>query len=149
METIIVGELPVDEVKTIIDCCREDLSDCENIKSPEFFVSTKPPLSSIPVIEVIPETVGMFTGKLDKNGKEIYGSIPINGKMSKGGDIVKLSENVIHEGVLVECIWSGNYVGFVYGFITGKNKGKCTDMVDTWRKYEVIGNIHSNPELLK
>ena len=64
METIIVGELPVDEVKTIIDC---------------------------------------WTGKIYL--------------------IVKI--------------------------ITITEKGKCTDMVDTWRKYEVIGNIHSNPELLK
>ena len=41
-----------------------------------------------PTFEVIPATVGQSIGIEDKNGKEIYGSIPINGKMSKGGDIV-------------------------------------------------------------
>lgn len=38
---------------------------------------------------VEPDSIGMFTTLLDKNKKEIYGSIEINGKMSKGGDVVK------------------------------------------------------------
>jgi len=47
---------------------------------------------------VIPETVGENTGLKDckrteeyPEGQEIYGSIPINGKISKGGDKVKAS----------------------------------------------------------
>lgn len=47
--------------------------------------------------KVIPETVGMFTTLLDKNGKEIYGSIPINGEMSKGGDEIRVYEKVGEE----------------------------------------------------
>ena len=82
--------------------------------------------------------VMQFTGLKDKNRKKIY-----------EGDIVRLSDNVIHEGILVKCIWNENRIGFIYEFLTGKNKSKCTDMVDDWRKYEVIGNIYENPELLK
>lgn len=41
--------------------------------------------------DIIPESLGMFWGRTDKNGKEIFGSIPVNGVMSKGGDVVKRS----------------------------------------------------------
>lgn len=46
---------------------------------------------------VIPASVGMFTGLTDKNGKEIYGSVPINGEMSKGGDEIRVYEKVGEE----------------------------------------------------
>ena len=39
--------------------------------------------------EVEPNSVGMSVGLSDKNGKEIFGSIPIDGAISKGGDVVK------------------------------------------------------------
>ncbi len=47
--------------------------------------------------EVHPESLAMETTVCDKNSKMIFGSIPINGKMSEGGDntnngIVKWSE---------------------------------------------------------
>ena len=41
--------------------------------------------------EVAPETVGQFTSILDKNKTEIYGSILIDGKMSRGGDCFRTS----------------------------------------------------------
>ena len=82
--------------------------------------------------------VEQFTGLIDKNGKEIY-----------EGDIVRLSNNPIHDGMIVVCEWFENTVMFAYKFITGRYTDKHTDMVDSWRDYEVIGNIHDNPELLK
>jgi hypothetical protein len=38
--------------------------------------------------EVIPETLSMSTGQLDKNKEMIFGSFEVDGKMSKGGDVV-------------------------------------------------------------
>ena len=46
------------------------------------------------ILSVHPHTAAMSTGQTDKNGVEIFGSIPINGKMSKGGDEIRLSETV-------------------------------------------------------
>ena len=43
----------------------------KDVISPEIFVSTKPPLSSVGVIEVIPKTIGQSTGLKDKNGKDL------------------------------------------------------------------------------
>ncbi len=53
--------------------------------------------------EVDPETVGQETGAKDKNNKEIFGSILINGKMSRGGHIVKAYyEDLLHVERAVE-----------------------------------------------
>ena len=88
--------------------------------------------------QVDPSTVGQYSGKDDKNSVRIFED-----------DIVKLGNNPIHNGVLVRYIYADWRCGFVYEFLTGKNKGKFTDMNDSWRDYERIGNIHDNPELLE
>lgn len=43
----------------------------------------------IDLIEIRPETLAMETTIKDKNDKMIFGSIPVNGKMSEGGDRCK------------------------------------------------------------
>jgi hypothetical protein len=40
--------------------------------------------------EVIPGTLSMSTGLKDKNGTMIFGSFEVDGKMNKGGDVVRL-----------------------------------------------------------
>lgn len=79
-------------------------------------------------IEIIPETIGQFTGLYDKHGKEIY-----------EGDVVK--DNY---GEIGSVEWDNEKAWF---YISTQNGGCFFDQ-DT-RAYEIIGNIHENPELLE
>lgn len=83
---------------------------------------------------VIPETVGQYTGLTDKNGTKIF-----------EGDIVRLinEEYTVRFGIagfeLLRKVVSVP-IGTWYG----------TDAIgDDGTLFEVIGNIHDNPELLK
>lgn len=82
---------------------------------------------------VITETVGQFTGLLDKDGKEIY-----------EGDILALQET---DNKVTHCPVSMNCKGY-WSIDFGINYGVCLGLVDK-KRVEVIGNIHDNPELLK
>lgn len=77
--------------------------------------------------EVIPETVGQFTGLHDRTGKEVF-----------EGDILYCIDNPTGYD-------TGNYeVIFKSGCFYAKYS------LENWPKYwiEVIGNIYENPELL-
>lgn len=80
--------------------------------------------------EVIPETVGQFTGLTDKNGKEIY-----------EGDIVKYT----HDPKACEVLYRANDYGA--SFLTDSHDGYHS-LGDLMNTVEIIGNIHDNPELL-
>ena len=80
--------------------------------------------------DVLPETVGQYTGLTDKNGVKIF-----------EGDIVSL---VKHDGLIYKVV----YVPCRYELVN--SKGVNCFVLDIYKSenIEVIGNIHDNPELL-
>ena len=87
------------------------------------------------VHKVIPETVGQYTGRNDKNGTESY-----------HGDICSYKDDsgTAQKGIIR---WSLCQTKFYFEAIGGDDEGNQDGDLD--REFEVIGNIHDNPELLE
>lgn len=85
--------------------------------------------------EMLPDTVGQFTGLYDRDGKEIY-----------EGDIV------VYRGEIKQAIeYRHGAFGYEYcnGFYTLAGNSNFTfNPTNQDNNFEVIGNIHDNPELL-
>lgn len=108
---------------------------CDN--SVLFFAATKiyGGLNKWREIEVIPETVGQFTGLTDKNGKKIF-----------EGDIVK-TKSIIGKNVYEVCFSEARRGWFP--FACGDGCGCCEDEVECPEYVEIIGNIYDNKEILE
>jgi uncharacterized phage protein (TIGR01671 family) len=83
------------------------------------------------MLEVIPETVGQYTGLHDKNGKEIYES-----------DILEFYDihGEVEFGLHSDNVYNGWYV---------EVKGNQCELNESFSFSEVVGNIYENSELLE
>ena len=88
--------------------------------------------------EVIPETVGQYTGLKDKNGKEIY-----------EGDIISFLDGYSTESGFVECYCVGE-VSWEEEIVSFCVSERCS--VESYEALDdcvIIGNIYDNPELME
>lgn len=90
--------------------------------------------------EVIPETVGQYTGLTDKNGTKIF-----------EGDIAKF--NRFESDYVGKIVFNDKTAGFElwWNVMAGAYGEKATYKANlsVCDKLEVVCNIHDNPELLK
>lgn len=118
-------------------------SECANLWIEGFY--TKSPSGRIRIlttynarpIEVIPETIGQFTGLTDKNGKKIFEGDIISTDLDRPFNIV-----VFRNGAFMfQCHDSGkDYYDYMFS---------VEEESDRWEYGEVIGNIYEHPHLLK
>ena len=103
--------------------------------------------NNVPVMEeVIPKTVGQYTGLLDKNGRKIF-----------EGDIVKCTATNVDCAFKAVVLFGNSNGEYNWGFqlvrISGANANTdillWVDREETGAFIEVIGNIYDNPELIR
>lgn len=88
-------------------------------------------------VEVDPETVGQYTGLTDKNGTKIF-----------EGDIAKAQDDIFSSPFCNGIIGKVVYEETAF-FIEPQDPMETQWLFNECAVYEVIGNIHDNPELLK
>ncbi len=81
--------------------------------------------------EIIPETVGQYTGLLDKDGKKIF-----------EGDIIRVDDT---ENAVVEYDETSAF----YMAVFDRAESDFGSLIEQYPNVEIIGNIHDNPELSK
>lgn len=93
-------------------------------------------LTDCEIAEVIPETVGQFTGLTDKNGNKIFEGDIVTYDKEYGGETREKGTVYWCEGAFwVENVQDEEDSGLLGVFVN--------------HQLEIIGNIHDNPELLE
>ena len=93
-----------------------------------------------------------FTGLLDKSGKEIYEGDVVNITIRENIGTFNVPDDIIANGGYTgrDDVYEGEVIFKDFGFcINDKKMGEfyLQPMEDTF--FEILGNIHENPELLK
>lgn len=108
-------------------------------------------VDTMPISYVVdPKTISQYTGLTDMNGNKIF-----EGDILKGVDYPYCSDGVYN--YFTEIVWFDNCPAF--GLYTFKNPNSKvrgistgnTDFIEDFdsSKWEVIGNIYDNPELME
>lgn len=84
------------------------------------------------MVRVDPQTIGEFTGALDKNGTRIF-----------EGDIVDISHWVVTYSTGMKC-----FRGMNVGWHIQRDNWESWDELSEPDMHVVIGNIYDNPELI-
>lgn len=90
--------------------------------------------------QVVPESVGQYTGLKDKNGREIYeGDIVTDGSLIGNVPIVSYKATIEFK----DGCWKQTN--------SNCDCGECCDAIlfENYKELEVIVNIYENPELMK
>lgn len=105
--------------------------------------------SAIYVKEVVPSTIGMYTGLVDKNGKKIF-----------DGDIVKYTFDMpdapnatengkrVRIGRIFFSDWRASFSVTAGRNCSSSMNNNLFSYVRNGNRVEVVGNIHDNPGLL-
>lgn len=93
------------------------------------------------MIEVIPETVGQYTGVIDKNGKKVF-----------EGDIIDYTWDTLcggkeHRTYVIS--YANNEAKFVGDCVIGNPRHSLPTFEYIGERGEVIGNIYDNKEILE
>jgi uncharacterized phage protein (TIGR01671 family) len=95
--------------------------------------------------EVIPETIGQFTGMTDKNGKRIFeGDIICANTVDTNTSRIA----TVGFGNFIDANNDDEYLGFYIEFDSIKTTITQLNLEILKNRFEVIGNIHDNGELL-
>jgi len=89
------------------------------------------------------DSIAMNTGLKDSNGVDIYGSIDIDGEMTRGGDVIGSDYPHRHDI---------KYNNQEAAFVAVKSGGDYCPVFQKWVddcSKVIIGNEYQNPELLK
>lgn len=98
------------------------------------FINTEAPF----VCEVIPETVGQFTGLYDKNGNKVF-----------EGDIITLEGDINGDVQFVQGVFGVEWYGVKNQGAWGAKHNLRTFEDGANEEFDVIGIIYDNPELLE
>ena len=99
----------------------------DNIEPAIYFEFGKGTVKTFDFVYVKPETVGQYIGQKDKNGKKIFEGDILHCKYNHHKYLVKINE---------------------YGVYTRDERGEELKLGRIHNDFEIVGNVHDNPELL-
>ena len=132
-ERIFVGELVVTDVSSNRFCDKYEIG--------TYFAA------------VDPASVGQFTGMTDKNGKKIFEGDIVRYVYEPGEGYWNSNQNSVikwrEPGWYMEGIKGTNKYALMCGYMTTVPYASVSNEQKNIKVFEVIGNIHDNPELLE